>query len=67
MNQIPMARSLETEAILDTKVSRRTRRKEYLEYVVKWKGNPKEDSTWMSVADLEIKGYSLGDIMSRSS
>ncbi|WP_172440233.1 chromo domain-containing protein [Escherichia coli] len=42
-----MAKSLEAEQILDTRVSKKTIIKEYLEYLVKWKGCLMEDSNWM--------------------
>ena len=45
-----VAQPLEVEAILDTKVVKSTRKKDYLEYLVKWKKQPIEDSTWMSIA-----------------
>jgi hypothetical protein len=34
------------EGILDKRVSKRTRRKKYFEYLVKWKGHPVEDASW---------------------
>ena len=34
---MPVAQPLEVEAVLDTKVVKSTRRKDYLEYLVKWK------------------------------
>ena len=41
-----VAQPLEFEAILDTKVVKSTRKKDYMEYLVKWKKRPTEDSTW---------------------
>ena len=52
---------------METKVVKKTRGKEYLEYLVKWQGHPAEDSTWMSATDLEKQGYAIDDLMSRSS
>ena len=40
VGQIPVAHPLEVEAILDTRVTKSTRRKDYLEYLVKWKKQP---------------------------
>ena len=37
VGQMPMAQPLEVEAILDTRVIKSTSRKDYLEYLVKWK------------------------------
>jgi len=53
--------------ILDTKVANKTRGKEYLEYLMKWKGHPVEDSTWMNVASLQKVGYYVEDLMIVSS
>jgi hypothetical protein len=38
----------EIEAILDMKVARRTRGKDYFRYLIKWKNRPEEDATWMT-------------------
>ena len=67
MKQMPLATSLEAEHILDTRVTKKTRRKEYLEYLVKWKDRPMEDSTWMDEPGLQKVGHSIEDLMSRSS
>ena len=64
---MPIARLEKVKAILETKIAKKTRGKEYLEYLVKWKGYPEEDSTWMSAANLEKNGYIVEDLMSRSS
>ena len=37
VGKMPVAQPLEVEAILDTKVVKSTRKKDYLEYLVKWK------------------------------
>jgi hypothetical protein len=42
--QIPVAEKTQMESILDKRVSKRTRRKEYFEYLVKWRGHPIEDA-----------------------
>ena len=67
LKHMPIERPTEVEAILETKVAKKTRGKEYLEYLVKWQGYLAEDSTWMSVANLKKKGYTIDDLMSRSS
>ena len=58
---------LEFEAILDTKVVKSTRMKDYLEYLVKLKKWPIEDSTWMSAIELESKGFIVADLMNKGS
>ena len=37
VRKMPVAQPLEVEAVLDTKVVKSTRRKDYLQYLVKWK------------------------------
>jgi hypothetical protein len=34
------------ESIIDKRISRKTRRKDYFEYLVKWKGHLVEDAGW---------------------
>jgi hypothetical protein len=45
MKQMPTAGKLQMENILDKRISKKTRRKEYYEYLVKWKGHPVEDAS----------------------
>ena len=52
VKQMPLATNLEAEHILDTRVTKKTGKKEYLEYLEKWKDRPMEDSTWMDEATL---------------
>ena len=44
VGKMPVAQPLEVEVILDTKVVKSTRTKDYLEYLVKWKKRLIEDS-----------------------
>ena len=60
---MPPATSLEVEHILDTRVTKKTRKKEYLEYLVKWKDCLMEDSTWMDEAALQQAGHSVKYLM----
>ena len=64
---MPEAQPLEAEKILDTKVVKSTRQKDYLEYLVKWKAHLVEDAIWMSASELEAKGFSVVDLMNRGS
>ena len=34
------------ECILDKRLGKKTRRKQYFEYLVKWKDHPVEDASW---------------------
>jgi hypothetical protein len=36
------------EKIIDHRISKKTWRKTYFEYLVKWKGHPIEDASWES-------------------
>ena len=44
--QMPVAEKPQMESIIDKRISRKTRRKEYFEYLVMWKGHPVEDASW---------------------
>ena len=67
VRQMHVAQPLEVEAILDTKVVKRTRKKDCLEYLVKWKKRTKKDSTWMSTTEFEAKGFTIANLMNRGS
>ena len=53
MRQMPTAQPLEIKRILDTQVGKRTHRKEYLQYLVKWKNCPIEDSSWLDATQIQ--------------
>jgi hypothetical protein len=42
----------EVEEILATRIGRKNRNKEYLEYLVKWKNRGSEDALWVSEEEL---------------
>ena len=48
--------------ILDSHVGRSTRNRQYEEYLVKWKGWPLEDSTWISEIEVSHLGFPLPSI-----
>jgi hypothetical protein len=50
--QMPVAKNPQIESIIDKRVSRKTRRKEYFNYLVKWKGHPVEDASWEDEAEI---------------
>jgi predicted nuclease with TOPRIM domain len=66
MKQLPTTKKLQMERILDQKIAKKTRKKDYYEYLVKWKDLPVEDATWMSVAEIQKHGKRLEDLMDRS-
>jgi hypothetical protein len=45
IKQMPVADKPQMECILDKRVGKRTRRKQYFEYLVKWKNHPVEDAS----------------------
>jgi hypothetical protein len=52
--------------ILDKRVGKKTRRKEYFEYLVKWKGHPVEDASWENEAEIQKHGQTVQELMDRS-
>ena len=67
LNQMPEAQPSEAEKVLDMKVVKSMRQKDYLEYLIKWKAHPKEDATWMSATELEAKGFSIANLINKGS
>jgi len=63
MRQMPTVQPLEIERILDTQVAKHTHRKEYLQYLVKWKNRPIEDSSWIDAAHIQRVGYYVEELM----
>jgi hypothetical protein len=64
--QMPVAEKLQMEKIIDQRVGKKTRRKTYFEYLVKWKGRPVEDASWVSEAEIQKHGRSVQELMDRS-
>ena len=54
------------ERILDKRVSKKTRRKKYFEYLVKWRGHPVEDASWETEAEIHKYGHTVHELMDRS-
>ena len=54
------------EAILDKRISKKTRRKEYFEYLVKWKGHPLEDANWENEVEIQKHGQTVQELMDSS-
>jgi len=64
--QMPYVQPPEIESILETQVVRRTRRKNYFQYQVRWKNRPIEDSSWLDARQIERTGTSVEELMNRS-
>jgi hypothetical protein len=61
--QLPRAVQKEIETVLDMKVLKKIRGKEYFQYLVKWKGQLSEDSIWMTTTKISKYGANLEDPM----
>lgn len=48
--QMPKAIKKEVEVLLEKRVTKRTRGHVYFKYLVKWKGQPIEDASWLTTA-----------------
>eukprot|EP00253_Pinus_taeda_P034456 PITA_34456 len=53
MRQMPYVQPPKIERILDTQVAKRSRQKEYLQYLVKWKNSPIGESSWLDARQIE--------------
>jgi hypothetical protein len=54
--EMPVAENPQMECILDKRVGKRTRRKKYFEYLVKWKGHLVEYARWENEAKIQKHG-----------
>jgi hypothetical protein len=61
--QMPFVDKPQMERILDKRVGKRTRRKEYFEYLVKWKGHPVEDASWETEVEIHKHGQTMQEPM----
>ena len=60
--QLPSAPTKQIESIIDQRVAKRTRKKEYLEYLVKWKNQPVEDDTQMKTTKISKYGTNIEEL-----
>ena len=63
---MPVEENSQMEHILDKKVSKKTRQKQYFEYLVKWKNHPVEDASWENKAEIQRHGHTVHELMDRS-
>jgi hypothetical protein len=52
--------------VVSEQVGKKTRRKEYYEYLVKWKGHPVEDASWETEEKIKKHGQNVQELMDRS-
>jgi hypothetical protein len=64
---MPVAENRQMERIIDKRVRKRTRRKKYFEYFVKWKEHPVEDASWEDEEEIHKHGQTVQELMNRSS
>jgi hypothetical protein len=64
--QLPIAQQKQIESILDQKVVKKTRGKEYFQYLVKWKGQPLEDAMWMTTTKISKYGTSIEELLQQA-
>jgi len=64
--QMPVAERSQMECILDKRVNKKTRRKEYFEYLVKWKDHLVEDASWENEVEILKHGQTLQELIDRS-
>jgi hypothetical protein len=57
--QMPIAEKPQMESILDKRIGKKTIRKEYFEYLVKWKGHLVEDANWENDAEIQKHGQTV--------
>jgi hypothetical protein len=66
MKQMLVAEKPQMECVLDKRVGKKTRRKEYFEYLVKWKNHPVEDASWEMEEKIQKHGQTMQELMDRS-
>jgi len=64
--QMPIAEQPQIEKILDQRIVKKSRRKTYFEYLVKWKDHPMEDVSWITEVDIQKHGKAVWELMDRS-
>ena len=64
--QLPVAQKPQMECILDKRTGKKTRRKQYFEYLVKWKNHPVEDASWETEEVIQKHGQTVQEVMDRS-
>jgi hypothetical protein len=60
--QMPVAENQKMEKIVDQRIGKKTMMKTYIKYLVKWRGHPIEDASWVS----EVEYRSMEDQCKRS-
>jgi hypothetical protein len=56
---MPVVEKVQMEKIIDQRVSKKTQRKTYFEYLIKLKGHPIDDASWESNAKIQKHGQTV--------
>jgi hypothetical protein len=64
--QMLVAENPHMEQIIVRQIGKKTKRKTYFEYLVKWKGHPIEDAIWVSEMDIHKHEKSVHALMDMS-
>jgi hypothetical protein len=67
VKQMQVDEKPQMEMIIDQRVGKKTRRKTYFEYLVKWKGHPIEDASWESKVEIQRHGQTVQALMNKIS
>ena len=52
--------------MLDIRITKKTKHRDYFEYMVKWKGHLVDDAIWMNEQDLWFQRFDIVDIQNSS-
>jgi hypothetical protein len=63
--QKPITEKPQIENILDHRIAKKTMRKVYYEYLVKWKDHPIEDCNWITETNIQKHGKTVEELMDR--
>jgi hypothetical protein len=64
--QLPTTKKPQMEKIIEQRDGKKTKRKTYPEYLVKWKDHPMEDASWVTEPDILKHGKTVQELMDRS-
>jgi hypothetical protein len=51
---------------LDERIAKKTRKKVYYEYLVKWENHPAKYASWITKTDIQNHGKTVEDLMEKS-
>jgi len=62
---MPIAEKPQMERIIYQWISKKTQRKIYFEYLIKWKRHLIEDTNWVGEVDIQMHGKLMQELMDR--